>query len=173
MANYVIGYDRDGSIFLAHSSERSNYKYFRKVQEGTRTRYFYSEKEWNAYLRNRNRPKTQAEVQKERAAAENAVREASKNLRVTSQNLDWAKKQRDRTKATLKAYEDEHRAKMLRSIKDPNHQMSQTEKWMLEGGIEELRETDKEWDAWVNEGEKILNKQKKVFSDALRTVNWK
>lgn len=171
MSNYVIGYDRDGSIFIAHSSDRPNHKYFRKIKDGTRTRYFYSEQEWNAYMKNRNRPKTQAEIQKERKANEDALRKSSKEVKQASDLLNWIKKQRDSNRKTLKAYEDEHKEKLERAAKDPNYKVSQMEKWILEDGIKELRESDKEWTAWAENGEKDLQMMKKSFSDALRKVN--
>lgn len=171
MSNYVIGYDRDGSIFIAHSSDRPNHKYFRKIKDGTRTRYFYSEQEWNAYMKNRNRPKTHAEVQKEQKDDRDALRVSSKELKNASDLADWSKKQRDNTQATLKEYEKEYKEKMERAAKDPNYNVSKMEKWMLEDAIQDLRESSDEWDTFAKGAETYQRERKKAFSDALRKVN--
>lgn len=159
------------SSYLAHSGERQNHRYIRKIKDGTRTRYFYSEQEWNAYLKNRNRPKTQADVDKERRDVQFNLNKAAAELRKNKEALASDKKQRDWNASVLKSYENEHKANLERQAKDPNYKYSKQDRMILEGGIQDLRETDKEWNEWIKQREKNVNKSKKKFSDALRDAN--
>ena len=47
MSDYIVTFDQNGSPTIAHS-----FKYFQKIKNGLKTRYFYSKAEWDAYQRN-------------------------------------------------------------------------------------------------------------------------
>lgn len=65
-SGYFIGRDDNGEPFIAHAfgansglskhgSSRKNHKYLAKVQEGNKTRYFYTQKEIDAYYTERSK----------------------------------------------------------------------------------------------------------------------
>ena len=47
MSDYIVTFDQNGSPTIVHS-----FKYFQKIKNGLKTRYFYSKAEWDAYQRN-------------------------------------------------------------------------------------------------------------------------
>lgn len=62
MSDYVIAFDASGQPYLAHAfwnrknqnGTKKDHKYYEKIKEGLKTRYFYSKQEWDAYQRNRS-----------------------------------------------------------------------------------------------------------------------
>lgn len=62
MSDYVIAFDASGQPYLAHAfwnrknqnGTKKDHKYYEKIKEGPKTRYFYSKQEWDAYQRNRS-----------------------------------------------------------------------------------------------------------------------
>lgn len=72
--NYIVAVDENGQPFIAHAQKglkphfSTNYLYFRKVKlPNGKTRYFYTEKAYQAWLKNQ-RPAKDKEKQKEKAA---------------------------------------------------------------------------------------------------------
>ena len=49
--DYVIVLDETGEPYIAHAF--GNHKYFQKIRDGFRTRYFYTREQLDAYLRRR------------------------------------------------------------------------------------------------------------------------
>ena len=47
MSDYIVTFDQNGSPTIVHG-----FKYFQKIKNGLKTRYFYSKAEWDAYQRN-------------------------------------------------------------------------------------------------------------------------
>lgn len=47
MSDYIVTFDQNGSPTIVHG-----FKYFEKIKNGLKTRYFYSKAEWDAYQRN-------------------------------------------------------------------------------------------------------------------------
>ena len=47
--DYVVAVDENGEPFIAHAFD--NHKYFQKIREGFKTRYFYTREQLEAYLR--------------------------------------------------------------------------------------------------------------------------
>lgn len=47
--DYVIAINENGEPYIAHAFE--NHKYFQKIRDGIRTRYFYTREQLDAYLR--------------------------------------------------------------------------------------------------------------------------
>lgn len=47
--DYIIAVDETGQPFIAHAF--GNHKYFQKIRDGVRTRYFYTREQLDAYLR--------------------------------------------------------------------------------------------------------------------------
>lgn len=171
MNNYIIAIDEKGQPFIAHAGDRMSHKYFRKIQKGNRIRYFYSEKEWNAYVKNMNRPKSQTELQTERKAAEKQLNEANSLVRQGENALNLVQKRRKQNSDLLKRYEKEYKEKKDRLSKDPDYQWKQVDKWTLEGGIQDLRETDKEWANLEDTAKTLRNAAKHYQSYALRELN--
>ena len=71
-SQYIIGVDRDGGLTLSHARtpggllyQNKQHSYVAKVQNGPYTRYFYSEKEYQAYLKNKNESKNKTGMSKE------------------------------------------------------------------------------------------------------------
>ena len=62
MNDYILAFDDNGSPYIAHAfwnrknqnGSKRDFKYFQKIKEGLKTRYFYSKEEWDAYQRNKN-----------------------------------------------------------------------------------------------------------------------
>lgn len=62
MNDYIIAFDENGSPYIAHAfwnrknqnGSKRDFKYYQKIKEGLKTRYFYSKAEWDAYQKNRN-----------------------------------------------------------------------------------------------------------------------
>lgn len=72
--NYIVAVDENGQPFIAHARKglkphfSTNYLYFRKVKlPNGKTRYFYTEKAYQAWLKNQQ-PAKDKEKQKEKAA---------------------------------------------------------------------------------------------------------
>lgn len=171
MNNYIITVDEKGQPFIAHAGDRISHKYFRKIQKGNRVRYFYSEQEWNAYIKNMNRPKSQTELQTERKAAEKQLNEASSVVRQSEEALKLVQKRRKENADLLNAYEKEHKEKSKRAALDPNYKFSTMSKWSLEDGIQDLRETDKEWANLEDTAKTLRNAAKHYQTHALRELN--
>lgn len=47
--DYIIAVDENGTPYIAHAF--GNHKYFQKIRDGFRTRYFYMREQLDAYLR--------------------------------------------------------------------------------------------------------------------------
>ena len=62
MSDYVVSFDESGQPYISHAffrrqnqnGSRKDHKYFEKIKNGLKTRYFYSKQEWDAYQRNRS-----------------------------------------------------------------------------------------------------------------------
>ena len=71
MADYIITFDENGQPVIAHAFwnrknqnvSKRDFKYFQKIKEGLKTRYFYSKEEWDAYQRAKSQPKLEAKSQ--------------------------------------------------------------------------------------------------------------
>ena len=62
MSDYVVSFDENGQPYIAHAfwnrsnqnGSKKDHKYFEKIKNGLKTRYFYSKQEWDAYQRNQS-----------------------------------------------------------------------------------------------------------------------
>ena len=62
MSDYVVSFDESGQPYISHAffrrqnqnGSRKDHKYFEKIKNGLKTRYFYTKQEWDAYQRNRS-----------------------------------------------------------------------------------------------------------------------
>ena len=62
MANYVITFDENGQPIISHAfwnrqnqnGTKKDHKYYEKIKNGLKARYFYSKQEWDAFQRNRS-----------------------------------------------------------------------------------------------------------------------
>lgn len=171
MDAYIIAVDQNGQAYIEHAWNKKSHKYIAKIGTGPTARYFYTREEWNAYLKNKNRPKSQAERENEQREDEKVLREASNSLKNSNSLLEWSKKMRDQNDRLTKQFEDEYKQILKKAAVDPNYSISKTKKWMYEDAIKDGRKTAKEWNEWIKDGEYVQRKDKKVFSDALRKVN--
>ena len=57
MSDYYLAVDHNGQPYIVHSLfnrkgwEKKEHKYYQKIKDGPKTRYFYSKEEWDAYKR--------------------------------------------------------------------------------------------------------------------------
>ena len=88
MSEYYITFDKTGKAFIAHagffSKRREGAKYITKVQEGNKTRYFYSKEDLERY---RNNAKKAVNLIKEKRQNYKAAKKAYKNLKKQGKNL--------------------------------------------------------------------------------------
>lgn len=62
MSDYVVSFDESGQPYISHAffrrqnqnGSKKDHKYYEKLKNGLKTRYFYSKQEWDAYQRNRS-----------------------------------------------------------------------------------------------------------------------
>ena len=62
MSDYVVSFDEYGQPYISHAffrrqnqnGSKKDHKYYEKLKNGLKTRYFYSKQEWDAYQRNRS-----------------------------------------------------------------------------------------------------------------------
>ena len=67
----IISFDENGQPVIAHAfwnrknqnGSKRDFKYFQKIKEGLKTRYFYSKEEWDAYQRAKSHPKSEVKSQ--------------------------------------------------------------------------------------------------------------
>ena len=79
MSDYVMSFDESGQPYISHAffrrqnqnGSKKDHKYYEKLKNGLKTRYFYSKQEWDAYQRNRSAGtrSSDAAVQKSMQAA--------------------------------------------------------------------------------------------------------
>lgn len=62
MSDYIMSFDESGQPYISHAffrrqnqnGSKKDHKYYEKLKNGLKTRYFYSKQEWDAYQRNRS-----------------------------------------------------------------------------------------------------------------------
>ena len=62
MSDYILSFDESGQPYISHAffrrqnqnGSKKDHKYYEKLKNGLKTRYFYSKQEWDAYQRNRS-----------------------------------------------------------------------------------------------------------------------
>lgn len=62
MSDYIVSFDESGHPYISHAffrrqnqnESKKDHKYYEKIKNGLKTRYFYSKQEWDAYQRNRS-----------------------------------------------------------------------------------------------------------------------
>lgn len=147
---YLISFDENRQPFIAHVGTQKSHKYIAKVIENGRPRYFYTQEEYNAYLKNKNRPKSQAERDKELREKTKQLQASIKDNKDMKQATERIKAERQKNAAKLKEYENAY-------AEAKKKDMSIFEKGIYEDAISELKETDKEWAMWEEAATQISN----------------
>lgn len=99
--DYIVGVDTYGQPYIAHWGQKKNHKYIARISDGNGYRYFYTQAEWNAYLR-----RDQRQRDREKKKAE---REASK-VKVSPKQYFGGGGQREAYKAAKKQSDADSRA---------------------------------------------------------------
>lgn len=151
MNDYLISFDSSGQPFIAHAwGRRQNTKYIARISDGKGGfRYFYSQREWDAY---RNRDIRKREKQADRETNYNKVSAKQYLTGGKEKNsFNYAKAQnrkaQDELKSSTRAY--------TQSVKDQQKAYST---------LRDARANGKPWN--ISKAEKALSEAKKQTSQA-------
>lgn len=101
MSEYYIAFDYDGQPYIVHGLfnrkgwQKKNHKYYQKIIDGLKTRYFYSKEEWDAYNKSLKSKLHETwdggvsaeEAKKKRLLATQAHRDAGMHKKVRDERL--------------------------------------------------------------------------------------
>lgn len=110
MSEYYISFDQNGQPYIVHGIfkkkgwEKKDHKYYQKIKDGLKVRYFYSKEEWDAYnqsLKSKIRETWDGgvsleEAEKKRLLATQAYRDAGLHKKVQDERLKAAGATRDK-----------------------------------------------------------------------------
>lgn len=112
MNAYYIAYDHDGNPYIEHGIRDSRaVKYLMKIGKGLKARYFYTQKEIEAYLQNQKTDKYAREVIKQR---EKQGRQALKDQEKARKQTEKDQKKAEKEKEKYDRYSNEYARKTIK-----------------------------------------------------------
>ena len=102
MEDYIVGVDSSGQPYIEHWGQKKNHKYIARISDGKGGyRYFYTQAEWNAYVRLSQWRKNRANKKEEDASSKKLYQNTKKAVKTYKKNLKKARTQLKRSERGL------------------------------------------------------------------------